>query len=87
MNKAELIDVMADKAGLTKVDTRKALNALMTSIQEALMKGDKVSLVGFGSFSTVQRAARTGLNPQTKAKITIPAKKVVKFRAAAELIK
>jgi len=87
MNKAELIDVMADKAGLTKVDTRKALNALMTSIQEALMKGDKVSLVGFGSFSTVQRAARTGLNPQTKAKIAIPAKKVVKFRAAAELIK
>ena len=87
MNKAELIDVMADKSGLTKVDVRKALNAFMSSIQEALIAGDKVSLVGFGSFSTVERAARTGLNPQTKEKIQIPAKKAVKFRAGAELLK
>ncbi len=85
MNKADLINAMADKAGLSKADSKKALDAFVEAVTGTLAKGDKVSLVGFGSFSVASRAARTGINPATKAAIQIPAKKVAKFKAGAEL--
>ena len=85
MNKTQLIDSIAAKAGLSKVDSKKALDAFMDSVAEALKAGDKVALVGFGSFSVSQRSARTGINPATKKPIKIAAKKVVKFKAGAEL--
>lgn len=86
MNKAQLIDAIAEKAGLTKADSKKALEAFVASVGEALQVGDKVALVGFGSFSVSERGERTGRNPQTGKSITIPAKKVVKFKAGAELM-
>ena len=85
MNKAQLIDAIADKAGLTKADSKKALEAFLATIAESLKKDEKVALVGFGSFSVSERSARTGRNPQTGKEIQIAAKKVVKFRAGAEL--
>ena len=85
MNKAELIDAIASKAELTKGKTKKALDAFMEVTSDALGKGDRVALVGFGSFTVVERGARTGRNPQTKETIQIPAKKVVKFTPGAEL--
>ena len=85
MNKQELISAMAAEAGLSKVDTTKALNAFIASVSNALKAGDKISLVGFGSFSVAERSARTGINPATKKPIKIAAKKVVKFKAGAEL--
>lgn len=85
MNKAELISAIAAESGLTKADSKRALDATVKSITAALKKGDKVSLVGFGTFSVAQRAARTGVNPSTKKAIKIPAKKVAKFKAGAEL--
>ena len=85
MNKTQLIDSIAAKAGLSKVDSKKALDAFMDSVADALKAGDKVALVGFGSFSVSQRSARTGINPATKKPIKIAAKKVVKFKAGAEL--
>ena len=85
MNKSELISAIAAESGLSKVDSGKALNGFTTSVEKALKKGDKVALVGFGSFAVAKRAARTGVNPATKAAIKIPAKKVVKFKAGAEL--
>ena len=85
MNKTDLINAIASKSGLTKAASEKALNALMDSIKGAMKKGDRVGLVGFGSWTVVQRAARKGKNPQTGAEIKIPAKKVVKFKAGAEL--
>ena len=85
MNKTQLIDSIAAKAELSKVDSKKALDAFMDSVAEALKAGDKVALVGFGSFSVSQRSARTGINPATKKPIKIAAKKVVKFKAGAEL--
>ena len=85
MNKAQLIDAMAAKAGLTKTDTKKALEAFMESVSDALKAGDRVGLVGFGSFSVVKRKARTGRNPKTRQKIQIPAKNTVKFKAGSEL--
>lgn len=87
MNKAELISAIAEASGLTKVDSKKALDAMVKSVTKALSKGDKVSLVGFGTFSVASRAARTGVNPSTKKAIKIPAKKVAKFKAGAELAK
>ncbi len=87
MNKAELISAIAEASGLTKVDSKKALDAMVKSVTKALSKGDKVSLVGFGTFSVAKRAARTGVNPSTKKAIKIPAKKVAKFKAGAELAK
>ena len=84
MNKTELINAMAEKAGLSKVDAKKALDAFVEAVSESLVKGDKVALIGFGTFG-VTEAARTGINPATKQKITIAAKKVVKFKAGAEL--
>ena len=85
MNKAELVDAIASKAGLTKVDAKKGLDATMEAVSEALKAGDKVSLVGFGSFAVSERNARTGRNPQTGKTIDIAAKKVVRFKPGAEL--
>lgn len=85
MNKAQLIDAIAEKAGLTKADSKKALEAFVATIGESLKKDEKVALVGFGSFSVSERSARAGRNPQTGKTIQIPAKKVVRFKAGAEL--
>jgi DNA-binding protein HU-beta len=85
MNKTELIDKIAAGAGLTKVDARKALDATVAAIKDALVAGDKISLVGFGTFSVSERPAREGINPATKEKIKIAAKKVAKFKPGAEL--
>ncbi len=85
MNKAELIDAIAKKAGMTKVDAKEALDGFIAVTKAALKKGDRVALVGFGSFSVSKRSARTGRNPRTGATIKIAAKKVVKFKAGAEL--
>lgn len=85
MNKAELVDAMAAGAGISKADAKRALDAFIGSTTDALKKGDRVALVGFGSFSVTTRAARKGRNPQTGKEINIAAKKVVKFKAGAEL--
>ena len=85
MNKAELVSRMAEKSELTKKEAEMALNALMESIQEALVSGDKVQLVGFGTFETRERAARKGRNPQTKEEIKIPASKAPVFKAGKAL--
>ncbi len=85
MNKTELIDKIAAGAGLTKVDAKKALDATVAAIKNALVAGDKISLVGFGTFSVSERPAREGINPATKEKIKIAAKKVAKFKPGAEL--
>ena len=85
MNKADLISAIAAEAGLSKVDSKKALDAFIVSVSKALKAGDKVALVGFGSFAVAKRSARTGINPATKKPIKIAAKKVVKFKAGAEL--
>lgn len=86
MNKADLISAVAAEAGLSKVDAKKAVEAFVSTVTKALQEGDKVSLIGFGTFSVAERSARTaGINPSTKATITIPAKKVTKFKPGAEL--
>ena len=85
MNKAQLIDAIASNANLTKADAKRALDAFVSTTTGALKKGDRVALVGFGSFSVAKRNARTGRNPQTGKPITISAKKVVKFKAGSEL--
>lgn len=76
---------MAAAAGLSKVDSKKALDAALDAISEALRSGDKVALLGFGTFSVSERPARTGVNPATGDKIEIAAKKVIKFKPGAEL--
>ena len=85
MNKAELISAVAEKAGMSKKDSEKAINAAFESITEALVAGDKVQLVGFGSFETKERNARIGRNPRTKEEIEIPASKVPVFKAGKAL--
>ncbi|MDE5608283.1 MAG: HU family DNA-binding protein [Muribaculaceae bacterium] len=85
MNKTELINAIAEKAGLTKVDAKAALDATLGAISEALAKGEKVALLGFGTFAVTEKGARTGINPRTKEKIEIAARKSVKFKAGAEL--
>lgn len=85
MNKGDLVNVMAERSGLSKKDSEKALNAFMDSIQEALVKNEKIQLVGFGSFEVRQRAARKGRNPQTKSEITIPATKAPVFKVGKAL--
>ena len=87
MTKAEVIDSVAKKAGLNKRQAGDALGAVLTTVSDALKKGGSVSFVGFGTFSVAARKARTGLNPQTGQKIKIPARKVPKFKAGAELKK
>ena len=85
MNKTELIDASAAGAGLSKADSKKALDATVEAIKNALVNGDKVQRIGFGTFAVAERPAREGINPATKQKITIAAKKVAKFKAGAEL--
>ncbi len=85
MNKAELIAAMAAKTGATKKNAEEALNAFVDVVTETLKKGDKVQLVGFGSFEVIKRAARKGRNPQTKEEIKIPASKAPKFKAGKAL--
>ncbi len=85
MTKVELVNAIAEKAELTKADAEKALKAVIDSITEALKDGDKVALVGFGTFSVSERAARTGKNPQTGEKIQINASRVPKFKAGKML--
>ena len=85
MNKTDLVEKIAAGAGLSKTDAKKALDATVAAIKEALVAGDKVSLVGFGTFAVNERPAREGINPSNKQKITIAAKKVAKFKAGAEL--
>lgn len=85
MNKAELIDRIADTAGLTKADAGRALDAFISSVTKALKKGDVVSLVGFGTFQVKKRAARKGRNPQTGEEIKIKASKSPSFKAGKAL--
>ncbi|MDH3809027.1 MAG: HU family DNA-binding protein [Desulfuromonadales bacterium] len=85
MTKADLVNSIAEKAGLSKAEAEKALKAFTDAVTDALKAGEKVSLVGFGTFSVGDRAARTGQNPQTGAKIEIPAAKVPKFKAGKAL--
>jgi DNA-binding protein HU-beta len=87
MNKGELIDAIAAEAGLTKADAQRSLDAFINATGKALRKGDRITLVGFGTFSVSKRAARTGRNPQTGKAIKIAAKKVAKFKAGAGLAK
>lgn len=85
MNKAELIDAIADDANLSKADAKRALESVTSNVTDALKKGEKVALIGFGTFSISARSARTGRNPQTGATIEIKAKNVAKFKAGAAL--
>jgi len=85
MNKGELVDAIAQDAGLSKADAGKALNAFVDNVTGSLKKGNSVQLIGFGTFSISARAARTGRNPQTGATIKIAAKKVAKFKAGKTL--
>lgn len=84
MNKTDLVEKIAASAGLSKVDAKKAVEAAIIAIKDALASGDKVALIGFGTFSINERTAREGINPSTKEKITIPAKKIVKFKAGTD---
>ena len=86
MNKGDLINKLAEDANLTKGQATDAVNSVLNSISDTLKDGKKVSLVGFGTFSTSMRNARTGRNPQTGAAIQIPAKNVVKFKAGKDLV-
>lgn len=85
MNKTELVNAIAEQAKLSKVDAKAALEATIAAISNALADGDKVALIGFGTFAVTEKAARTGVNPRTKEAINIEARKVVKFKAGAEL--
>ena len=85
MNKTELIGAVAEKAEMTKKDAEKAVNAVLASIEDAMSKGDKVQLVGFGTFEVRARAARTGRNPQTGKEIKIAATKVPAFKPGKAL--
>ena len=85
MNKTELIDKIAAGAEISKAQTKAALDSTTNALKEALIAGDKIQLVGFGTFSVNERPAREGINPATKEKIQIAAKKVAKFKAGAEL--
>ena len=86
MNKTELVNAIAEKADLTKVDAKRALDATIAAITESVKKDDKVALVGFGTFAVVKRAARNGINPATKKAIKIPAKKTLKFKASPTIL-
>ncbi|MAP81398.1 MAG: DNA-binding protein [Aequorivita sp.] len=85
MNKSDLIDAMAADAGITKAAAKKSLESFLGNVEKSLKKGDRVSLVGFGSWSVSKRAAREGRNPQTGKTIKIAAKNVVKFKAGSDL--
>ena len=85
MNKADLVAAVAEKAGISKKDSEKAVNAAFDAITAALVAGDKVQLVGFGTFETKERSARVGRNPKTKEEIQIPASRVPAFKAGKAL--
>ena len=85
MNKAELVDAMASEAKITKADASRALEAFMNVTSKTLKKGERVALIGFGTFTVAKRSARNGRNPQTGAVIKIKAKKVARFKAGKEL--
>ena len=85
MNKSELIDAIAESAGVSKKEAGNALDGMLGAVSKALENGDKVSLIGFGTFSVAERAARKSKNPQTGKMIDIPAKKVAKFKPGAKL--
>ena len=85
MNKTELVAKIAEGAGLSKVDAKKALEATLDAITSAVKKDENVALIGFGTFSVAKRAARKGINVLTKKAINIPAKKIVKFKAGSDL--
>ena len=85
MNKTEFVEKIAAASGLSKADSKKALEAVVATVKEALVAGDKVALVGFGTFAVSERPAREGINPRSKEKIKIAAKKVAKFKAGKEL--
>ncbi len=85
MNKTQMIDAIAQEAGITKVEAKKMVDTFLSVTTDALKKGDKVTLLGFGTFSVSDRPARQGRNPRTGAAINIDAKKTVKFKPGAEL--
>lgn len=85
MNKTELVAAIAEKSALSKKDAEKFVNAFTETVKETLKKGDKIQLIGFGTFDVTKRAARTGRNPQTGAEIKIPASKAPKFTAGKAL--
>lgn len=85
MNKGDLVEKVAQDCGLSKAAAEQALNSVLNAISDAVAAGDKVTLIGFGTFSVSERAAREGRNPQTGKAIKIPAKKVVKFKAGSKL--
>ncbi|MBD5380239.1 MAG: HU family DNA-binding protein [Bacteroides sp.] len=85
MNKTELVNAIAEKGGLTKADAKRALDATLEAVSESLAKNDKVTLIGFGTFSVAKKEARTGINPRTKQAIKIPARNVIKFKPGSEL--
>ena len=85
MNKKELVDAMADAAGISKAEAEKALNGMLMAVSSALAKGDKVTLVGFGTFSTREREARTGRNPRTGEAVDVPSKRVPYFKPGKEM--
>lgn len=86
MNKTDLVNEIAAKAALSKADAKKALDATLESISQALANDDKVQLLGFGTFAVVEKPAREGINPRTKEKIQISARKVIKFKASDSVI-
>ena len=85
MSKQQLVEKMAEKAGLTKADASRALDAMLSSVEEALKSGDKVTLVGFGTFAVSQREAREGRNPKTGETVKIAARKAVTFKVGSKL--
>lgn len=85
MNKTDLANAIADKAGIRQADAKNALDAAIAAISDALAAGEKVTILGFGTFSVAEKSARTGFNPRTKEPIEIAARKAVKFKPGAEL--
>jgi len=85
MNKTEVVNAVALQTGLKKIEAKNAVEAFVNTITDALKEGDKVALLGFGTFSIVEKAERPGINPRTKEAITIAARKVIKFKAGSEL--
>lgn len=85
MNKTDLVNAVSEKAGLSKADALKAVDAFVETVSETLKGGEKVSLLGFGTFSIAEKAARKGFNPRTKEEIEIPAHKTVKFKPGSGL--
>ena len=85
MNKTDMINVIAEEAGVTKIVAKKALDAFINATAESIKKGEKVSLLGFGTFSVVEKTERMGRNPRTGAPVKIPARKAIKFKPGSEL--